>query len=493
MFSRLTAFLKKWPLFLYGLPVFFVVHGFTENYDFVPVKDALQLTLVYLGFSLLFSCLFWLLYRNFIKANLATFCIMAFHFFFGSVHDMLKKWVPDSFLVKYIFLLPAALIFFIILFIVIKKRKKPLQRLSYYLNVVLALLLLSDAVILTGKIITKKKPSYSIPGGFVSCDSCAKPDIYFILADEYAGNTELKDLFQFNDSIFLQQLDTLNFHTVAESSSNYNYTPFSVASILNMDYLDLKGKNRTTPDLTYCYEAIRDNKLLQFLRSDNYQFYNHSVFDFEGQPARIRESFLAAKTRLITSQTFISRFNKEIRFNLVSRWKSKSNLKILTYANKNNNENIYNLTWKLAEQKTTTPKFVYTHLMMPHYPYYYDKNGKEQPFETLLEENQVNKEAYIEYLQYANKKLIELVSHILQSSSKPPIIVLMGDHGFRHFKKPVDYKYYFLNLLSVYLPSKNYTRFQDSLTAVNLFRTLLNTELGQKLPYLKDSSSYLLD
>ena len=493
MFSRLTTFLKKWPLFLYMLPVFFVIHGFTENYDFVPVKDALLLTSVYLGFSVFFSLLCWLPYRNFIKANLAAFCIMAFHFFFGSVHDMLKKWVPESFLVKYIFLLPAALILFIILFIVIKKRKTPLHRLSYYLNLVLALLLLSDIVLLTGKVITKKKALYTLPNGFVACDSCARPDIYFILADEYAGNTELKDLFQFNDSIFLHQLDTLKFQTVAESSSNYNYTPFSVASILNMNYLDLKGKNRAMPDLTYCYEAIRDNKLLQFLRSDKYKFYNYSVFDFEGQPARIKESFLPAKTRLITSQTFVSRFNKEIRFNLVSKWKSKSNLKILTYANRNNNENIYNLTWKLAEQKTTTPKFVYAHLMMPHYPYYFDKNGKEQPFETLLEVNQVNKEAYIEYLQYANKKLIELVSHILQSSSKPPIIVLMGDHGFRHFKKPVAYKYYFLNLTSVYLPSNNYTGFRDSLTGVNLFRTLLNTELGQRLPYLKDSSSYLLD
>ena len=128
--------------------------------------------------------------------------------------------------------------------------------------------------------------------------------------------------------------------------------------------------------------------MLQFLRSHDYDFYNYSVFDFEGQPARIRETFLPAKTRLITAQTFLSRFDKEIRFNLVSRWKSKKNLKILLIPIRHNNENIYYLTWKLAEQKTSSPKFVYSHLMMPHYPYYFDKNGKEQPFETLLEGNQ---------------------------------------------------------------------------------------------------------
>jgi hypothetical protein len=317
--------------------------------------------------------------------------------------------------------------------------------------------------------------------------------MYFILADEYAGNKELKDLFQFDDSVFSHQLQKLDFHIIPYSHSNYNYTPFSLASILNMNYLGLQGKDRGKSDLTYCYESIRDNKLLQFLRSDGYNFYNYSVFDFEGQPARTMETFLPAKTRLITAQTFLSRFNKEIRFNFVYRWKSKRNLKIITYYNKTNNENIYSLTWKLAEQRTPQPKFVYTHLMMPHYPYYFDRNGKEQPFEKLLEGNQTNKEAYIEYLQYSNNKLIELVQHILKSSASPPIIVLMGDHGFRHFMEPVDLKYYYLNLVSVHLPSKNYAGFSDSLNGVNLLRALLNAQYGQHLPFLKDSTSYLKD
>jgi phosphoglycerol transferase MdoB-like AlkP superfamily enzyme len=131
--------------------------------------------------------------------------------------------------------------------------------------------------------------------------------------------------------------------------------------------------------------------------------------------------------------------------------------------------------------------------MMPHYPYYFNKDGEEQPFEKLLEGNQSNKEAYIEYLQYSNKKLIDLVEHILQSSASPPIIVLAGDHGFRHFNEPVESKYYFLNLVSVHLPSKNYAGFSDSLSCVNLFRAVLNAQYGQQLPFLKDSTSYLKD
>jgi Sulfatase len=260
-----------------------------------------------------------------------------------------------------------------------------------------------------------------------------------------------------------------------------------------MQYLALHTKDRGQSDLTYCYENIKNNSLLLFLQQHNYQFYNYSIFDFEGQPGRRLEKFLPVKTRLITAQTFLSRAENSIFFNVVTRLKSKAAIKKLTYAYKYNNENIYQLTWDIAAKKNTRPKFVYAHLELPHYPYYYDMNGAEQPLEKLTEGNQSNKTAYIEYLQYGNKKLTELIDHILQTSPSPPIIVLMGDHGFRHFSPPVEEKYYFMNLCAVHLPSGNYSVFNDSLTGVNMFRALLNTQYGQRLPFLKDSTSYLRD
>ncbi len=489
----MKQFFTKYPVFLYLLPVFFVLHGFTENYDFIPVKASLLLAGMYMGAAFLLSLISWLLFRNFIKASIIAFLLLAFQFFFGSVHDTIKNTFPGSFVGKYSFVLPAAGLLFIIALVIIKKRKTKLQRFTYYLNTLMLLLILIDMAVLITKIARPVKVMTELPDGFVACDTCSKPDIYFIVADEYAGNRELKDQFGFDNSEFINELASRNFHTIRESHSNYNYTPFSVGSILNMDYFHLTDKVRTTPNLTYSYEMIRDNKLLQFLQFHQYKFYNHSIFDFEGQPARTGEGFLPSKLKLITSQTFLSRFNRDIRFNLITRWRLRKNLMIVTYAYKKNNAKIYDMTWKLAEQPTTAPRFVYTHLEMPHYPYYYDKDGKEQPFEKLLEENQVNKADYIGYLQYANKKLLTLVDHILQKSTRPPIIILMGDHGFRHFIEPVANEYYFLNLATVHLPSRNYSGFKDSLSGVNMFRALLNTQFAQRLPFLKDSTSYLSD
>jgi hypothetical protein len=409
------------------------------------------------------------------------------------MHDGLKQLLPGSFFIKYSFILPASLLFFVIVIVFLKKRKRTLFRITYYLNVLLLVLLLVDAGWLTAKVFSFKKTSVSLPNNFVTCDTCRKPDVYFLLMDEYAGNRELKDVFHFDNSVFEGELSKRGFHVIPETYSNYNYTPFSVASILNLNYLEIKGRDRNKPDITYSYETIRNNQTLQFLLNQHYQFYNYSVFDFEGQPARVRENFLPTKTRLITAQTFLSRLDRDIRFNMALKWKIKNDLNLLTYYHLNNNNHIYRLTWEIAEQKSSSPKFIYAHLMMPHYPYYFDRTGKALPFEKLQEGNQVNQQDYIEYLQYSNKKIMELVDHILQSSASPPIIILMGDHGFRHFTVPVEEKYYFLNLEAVFLPQKNYAAFYDNQSAVNFFRAILNSEFGQKLPYLKDSIILLKD
>jgi phosphoglycerol transferase MdoB-like AlkP superfamily enzyme len=189
----------------------------------------------------------------------------------------------------------------------------------------------------------------------------------------------------------------------------------------------------------------------------------------------------------------LSRIDRDLRFNLVTRFKSKTEIRKQAYSTRENNENIISLTANKATDKNTRPKFVFTYLRMPHYPYYFDKDGKEYPFEMITEGNQGNQQQYVEYLQYSNKRLLWLVDQILNSSAKPPVIVLMGDHGFRHFTQPVELKYHFLNLMSIHLPDKKYSSLTDTFTSVNLFRTILNREFGQQLPLLKDSTSFLVE
>ncbi|MCW3116897.1 MAG: synthase family protein, partial [Chitinophagaceae bacterium] len=157
------------------------------------------------------------------------------------------------------------------------------------------------------------------------------------------------------------------------------------------------------------------------------------------------------------------------------------------------NDDIFELTRTLSAQKTVEPKFVYAHLMIPHHPYYFDSKGDSLPLKKLLRFKNTDSNDYIEYLKYGNKKIMQLVDDILASSPTPPVIMLLSDHGFRHPAKTTDRKYDFMNLNAIYLPRKNYSQFNDSITNVNHFRVFFNSCFNQHLTLLKDSTVDLWD
>jgi hypothetical protein len=475
---------KATPLFLFLLPVFFVLHGFIGNYNSIPVIDALLLTGLYILSALVIAGICWLFSRDLIKAGLIAFLIMAYQFFFGSIQDLVTNYFPGSLILRYRFILPASLLVFFLVIIWLKRRKKPLLNLAFYLNMVLLVIILADI----GWLITKmagfgknKTPAEE----FSICDTCRKPDIFFIITDQYSGETALKKIFNFDNTQFENKLQLRGFHIAKKSSSNYNLTPFSIASTLNMDYLTLKNGHQNYEGIIYSYEMIRNSRVLKFLMADNYRFYNCSIFDFEGQPAHKYAAFLHYGTNLITSQTFTTRLLKDFHSDILKGKFGTKAQKGIAYEYLHFNDNILNLTRNIAAQQIPAPKFVYTHLMMPHYPYYFDSKGNPLPLEKLSGIRKVTANDYIEYLKYTNGKLLELVDDILATSPAPPVIILLGDHGFQI---KTDHTYDFMNLNAVYFPDRNYSGFYDSITNVNQFRVVLNTFSGQHFPLLKDST-----
>ncbi|MEO5946233.1 MAG: hypothetical protein ABIP79_05415 [Chitinophagaceae bacterium] len=478
--------------FLYLLPVFFVMHGYTENYNLVPVKDAVWLTIFYIGCTIVVSLLCWLVYKNFRKADLTAFVLMVIFFFFGTVHDALKNILPNSFITKYSFILPLLLILALLLIFLVKKSKSDFRQLFLYLNSVLLILLVVEALSIVKKTATTKNSVVSLNKEFTDCKNCPKPDIYMIITDGYTSNTALEEVFNFDNSAFEAELRQRNFHVNKKSFSNYNATAYSMNSILNLNYLsNLISLNDSKENLGICYENIKQNQTLLFLKEIGYQFYNYSDFSFPGQPAVTNPTFLLAKTRTITSQTLSGRISRDLWYHLATDLKLKSVINNYVYRQLNNNNKVFKLTEDVVVKESVLPKFVYSHLIIPHNPYYFDKDGNPAPIEKLTDYSGANRKDYIEYLQYANKKLLSLIDHIKNKSSQPPIIILMGDHGFRQFNDSTEKKYQFMNLSSIFLPNANYSGFYDSSSLVNQMRIFLNTQFNQKLPLLKDSTVFI--
>jgi hypothetical protein len=481
-------FQKEYFLFL--LPLFFVFHGFVQNFEYMHAENVMFLFLKYAMITIVLNFLFFLFFKSWRKAAVFTFFLMSLYFFYGPFHDQLKNWFAGSFIAKYIFLLPFFFVLFLFLAVLFKKRDFKFNRFTRFANTLLLVLIVIDVVVVISTVLSKKANE---TGKTINHSSNAiKPDIYFIIADEYAGHQQLKEIFGFDNSAFENELKKRGFLVLDSSKSNYNYTPFSIASTLQMQYLSgIEGRNKSKQDRKICKEQINHSAVARYLNDLGYAFRNFSVFYFNNEEPPVGTTlFTLAGTDLITFQTLFARIDRDIRFNTVATFKMKSEMERFTNEERKDIETIYRLTKQEAGKQSKQPRFIYTHLMMPHYPYFYNSKGEPYPVETLLEGNQSRNDAYIEYLQYSNKKFIELIDHILKSSKQPPVILFMGDHGFRHLSN-MDQPYHFMNMNAVYLPEKKYDGFYNGMTNVNQFRVLLNTLFNQQLPLLKDSASFL--
>lgn len=482
----------KYSFYTWLLPVFFVLHSCNDNKGLVPAKDAIILTFFYFGITAILILLGWLIFRNYSKASLFTFILLSFYFFFGSAHDSLKRISGNGFISKYSFVLPLLLLILLILLISIKKQKKINQTFRLYLNILLIALLVFDTGRFTWNSISDKGYKKEFSDQLKTCNDCPKPDIYLIIADEYPGNRSLQEMFDFDNNHFGQELSARRFKIINKSKANYNATAYTMASLLNLNYIKgLKDTIDSKENIGICYSLIKKNQTTQFLKEQGYHFFNYSSFEFPDEPAFTAQGFLPGKTAPITSQTLSGRVIRDLWFHLATDLNWKSAIHDVTYYQLKKNNKTYEQVKRIASEYKGRPKLVYAHFIMPHNPYYYTKDGVLRTPEELTDSFRSDKKAFAEYIQYVNKKLLELIDHIKSNSVSEPVIMLAGDHGFRHYEKEVASSYQFDNFSAINLPEKKYDQFYDSMTLVNQMRTVLNIQFKQQLPLLKDSLIYI--
>jgi hypothetical protein len=490
---------ERRPYFIILLPVFFVLHGCLENFGFISLKDALTLTATYLVMALSIYLFSYLFFRSRIRAALIATFWMSVFFFFGAIHDFLKVHSPLKLFSRYGILLPVTFLFLIWLFIFLKKTPKRLFRFTIFLNTLLVLYILIDGMIISWKAIqhdTKDLSVYDFDSAekFTRCDSCNKPNIYFLLFDEYAGSASLKRLYNFHNPID-SFLESKGFTIQSQSKSNYNFTVASMAAIFNMKYVNvIKDVNAVTAeDYGNCDLLIRNNSVIRFLDAQEYQIRNYSIFNLAGHPTRVEQSFLPLQTRLITQRTLFARLDKDIGWILRVYYPFRLFAKNPFVKSLKNDRLLLQLVKTESAKKEKQPRFIYAHLNMPHAPYFFDKNGRAKNDQLVMAEYNLNPPAsYLEYLTYTNTQLKDLVNTIRHNDPSAAIII-MGDHGFR--KPPLNnsFDHLFENLNAVYFPDKDYSVLYDSISGVNQFRVILNHMFDQSFPILHDSSIVLWD
>jgi hypothetical protein len=440
------------------------------------------------------AILFFIIYlfkRDLLFAALLSFFISLLYLFFGVINDWIKDHRLLSFIRSYTVLVPL-LILCTILFAWWLRKENPLRpKLFLYLNILFLIFCGWDSVILFTKYKRSVEQTPANPVAFDPAKVKHKPNVYFLLFDEYAGYKSLKDSFGFaNDRLygFLQQKG----FSILPTFSNYDYTAFSMSSMLNMNYVDTNYDHRllTQKDIQNRFGEIRNAQVFSIFRSMGYKLENYSIFDIKGAPALSQSNPLfPIHANLLTNKIFHNRLFKDLGWKLLSgRFEIPFLKNHYLYRTDRYNKEAAEKVIR-SSSNNSAPKFCYGHFFLPHDPFYRDSTGALNIPSKMNDLH--NKPLYLSYLKYSNGVMQQMVSQIVAHDPNA-IVIVMSDHGFYNYDSPGDDDpYNYDNFCLVRFPGKIYPVLKEKWSNVNLFRYLFNTEFGQHLPYLDDRSIYV--
>lgn len=464
----------KQPWHVLGLVLFFVVHGYAEYAGILPPGKLLPFTAKTIVAALLMLGIFRVLLGSYRRAGLFVFLSLCFYLFFGAFQDFFLKGVAAlQFMGRYRALLTGMLLLLGISFLVLKIRKPELTRLTRYLNLLFAILLVFDLIMIAGSKSTVRKidvpnvlSTYKIPS------NRARPSIYLIILDEYSGRKSLLRNLNYSNDSFLSALRTREFFVARSSNSNYCWTAFSMGSLFSAQYIPWPDTADNVISFSLASKVIDSSTVLDFIRREGYLFKNFSIFSIQGQPRMFNPHLMALELDLITAKTFPDRFVTQVDWNLFPPGFIDSQMDRIA----SGNEKIAARTRETARETGSQPFFVYAHLLMPHFPFLFDSLGRRQE----VVGGSANR--YLDYLAYTNGFVLKLVDDIKRDTKGEAVIMVLSDHGYRDLPRDCA-----CNLNAVYLPNRDYGAFYDSITNVNQFRVLFNTLFDLRIPLLPDS------
>ncbi len=276
-----------------------------------------------------------------------------------------------------------------------------------------------------------------------------------------------------------------------ENNERLEYLGDAILSALVADYLFKRYPYKEEGFLTEMRSKMVNRQKLNDI-AIKMGLKNYSFFKIAEQYPLQEINYFPVGTKLIIKHSFIARLNNDIGHNFLSARKTKNELNRLkkksqAFAKQTLSRDDFTMQRLISEirsKEDDTPRFVYCHFLMPHSPYLFDKNGNR------ADPNATKEAQYISYLEYTNKRMLLAIDKILAGSATPSVILLMSDHGYRDDDNPKLSSDRFLNLNSIYLPGKNYSKYYKGISNVNMFRIFLNEHFKQQLPLLADSTVF---
>jgi hypothetical protein len=474
-----TGILKNYPFYSFFIPVFFCLHGWATHYHFISAWEVFGIFKWVLLSQLICYFIIYAITKKSIYSALTTSIILAGYLYFGDF-KMATNNIP--YLGKFSFFLPIYFLLWLATLIFIKRKQDKLSGTNFYLNLLLIAFIVNDLIV----IITKSRQTIAladIPINESSFNQSKKQNVYLLVFDEYAGLKSLRNRFNFDNSKFYADLKNSGFKII-NTSSNYSYTPASIASLFNANYIDfLKDSGSFNwQEQQRCAALIKNAAVTKVFKAMGYKLNCHSLFEVEGSKHISISKFLLGHEKLLTHTMLHYVLFNTFGHHLL-KYKATSHFAQRAFWGEfyDYNDIVEKKLLESLENKTNQPQFTYAHFLMPHYPFLYDSVGPKKELKQLQNDSLWRSEIkYISYLKYCNKKILVL-SNQIRNKDLDAIVLLISDHGFRRTNEPMN-QLNFDNFLAVY--DRNGTaNLPDSTSLLNVFPALLNGYFNQNIAY----------
>jgi hypothetical protein len=497
--------IKMFPFHTFLLPAFFILHITNEYFSLLSVQTIITFFLYYVLLASLLLIIGRLLFKSFSKGGIWTTTLLIPFFFFGAFHDLLKSTAITRVISSYTILLSFLLITMLVYTWYFKKKMGLFEKAHKYFTILFTILVSMELVLIVQKTITNNQENNIAHNNesinpIPTCDTCQKPDIFFIVFDEYASSRSLQRYFGFENSLIDSSFKKNNFYIARNSRSNYNLTPLSIGSTFNLQYFNRALENGVTDCITVLrsWQSFKECRLPELLAKSGYAIHNFGLCDFHNYPSSTYRYTADAEGLALYQETLWGRIERDILWN-ISKLKLSFLDKAVTKQHRQQqttfierNRKNWQLTLQELKAQNEQPKFVFGHIMMPHTPFYLDKNGNRTNDFSSIYKNINTPGAYIEQLIYTNTWIDSILNATNRNFSRPRVVIVEGDHGYRDWPMiPGQRDKHFMNLNTYYFSDKDYSMLYDSISPVNTFRVVLNKYFHTKLPLLKDSTIYL--
>jgi hypothetical protein len=478
-------------------PLFFAIYPIVFLYarnlrGTISPRDLVLPILLGVGGMLLVGLAFWLVFRDVHRAGLATSLVVILVFSFGHVErviDPLRTGFADG------LLLAAWGLFLLAGILALAKPRNGFRPVTGVLNVVAAALCAINVVPIVAfeTHTTEERLQEPVAVPTVSVDA-PKRDIYYLIFDRYAADRTLRDDFGFDDGDFFRWLERQGFYVAYESLANYPRTTHSLASSLNMTYLDgLAARvGADSGDWAPLTDALSGFRVARSLEELGYRYYHvGSWWAGTGTDPSADEDLVyhqpADFEQMLLDTTIVPTISQRIGLS------DGTSFQLQEYRRAR-----FQFDTLKRISNDPSPTFAFVHLTLPHPPYVFDADGSFVPPEEDAERS--GEAAYLAQLAYTNHAIEDAVQELLAGPAESdPIVVLQSDEGPHPLRLLLDEDAFVwpdatdaelgekLRILNAYyLPGLDDAGLYPTISPVNTFRLILSDYFDADLPLLPD-------